>query len=104
MRLYAVSLCILQGFANFTKLLGLNSPADLLAPEHQDLLTKVIQFHIVPGPPLNAMQLQVRWCTVVATTYEQQTFLRQGHQQHQPVLSSACTCSIWGPLILNPEG
>jgi uncharacterized surface protein with fasciclin (FAS1) repeats len=38
-----------QAFANLTKLLGLASPSDLLAPERADLLTKVLKYHVAPS-------------------------------------------------------
>lgn len=46
------------GFANLTRLLGLAAPADLLAPEREALLLKVLQYHVSPGKPVNPPALR----------------------------------------------
>jgi len=42
-----------------SRLLGLASPADLLAPERSDTLLKILQYHMVPGLAVQPQQLRV---------------------------------------------
>ncbi|GBF93420.1 hypothetical protein Rsub_06460 [Raphidocelis subcapitata] len=48
------------GFANLTRLLGLSSPSDLLAPERRELLASVLRYHVLPEAVVAPLLLRDR--------------------------------------------